>query len=98
MPLFAGSSVPRTSSKPGLPGDHSNTAPVGFSATIASANVVPGMNSTVATIEPSANDATLLAASPSGMGTQPRQVKVGRAPVASTSKISIASRAPCPTT
>ena len=30
MPLFAGSSVPRTSSKPGLPGDHSNTAPVGL--------------------------------------------------------------------
>jgi hypothetical protein len=56
------------------------------------------MNSTVATIEPSSNDATLFAARPSGIGTQPRHVNVGRAPVASTSNTSIASRAPWPTT
>jgi hypothetical protein len=67
-----------------LPGDHSNTAPVGLRATD-SANVLPGISNTVATRPPSANDATLFAASPSGITTHPFQVIVGFAPLASTS-------------
>src|SRR5262245_21978577 len=96
MPLLPGSSAPCTCVKPCLPGDHSYTAPVGRFAT-ESANVLPGISSTVATSEPSANDATLLAASPSGIGTQPFQVRTGFGPVASTSNTSIDSRAPCAT-
>ena len=76
-----------------MPGDHSNTAPVGLREN-KSPNVLPGISRTVATSEPSGNDATLFAASPSGIGTQPVHVNAGRAPVASTSNTSIASREP----
>src|SRR6185295_15625091 len=96
MPLLLGSSLPLTSSNPGLPGDHSKTAPVFFFAT-ESANVFPGISSTVATSEPSANDATLFAARPSGISTQPCHVTVGALPEASTANTSMDSRAPCVT-
>src|SRR5437762_7670150 len=57
----------------------------------------PGIKSTVATSPPLANDATLFAARPSGIGTQPFHVSLGLAPEASTSNASIDSRAPCAT-
>jgi len=52
----------------------------------------------VATKEPSAKEATLLACIPSGVMMQPIHVRAGTSAFASTSKTSIASLSPWPTT
>ena len=94
MPLLAESSVPGSIRNVFSPGFHANTAPV-LRCANASSNVLPGMISTVATSERSVNAATLLAAIPSGISTQPIHVADGRAPPpASSSNTSIDSRPP----
>jgi hypothetical protein len=69
------------------------TAPV-FRWANASSNVLPGMMSTVATIDPSLNAATLFAAMLFGINTHPTQTALGVAPRASSSNTSIDSRPP----
>ena len=59
-----------------------------------SGEVLPGRDTTVATSAPSPNAATLLAASLSGINTQPTQVADGVAPRPSMSNASMDSRPP----
>ena len=59
-----------------------------------SGEVFPGRETTVATSAPSPNAATLLAASLSGINTQPTQVADGVAPRPSMSNASMDSRPP----
>src|SRR5215475_1983566 len=93
MPLLAESWVPGSCRNDAVPGVQRKTAPVVRPAN-ASSNVLPGMMSTVATSEPSLNEATLLAAILSGMSTHPVQAAAGAGPEASSSKTSIDSRPP----
>ncbi len=93
MPLLADSSVPGSIRNVFSPGVHANTAPV-LRCANASSKVLPGMISTVATSDRSLKAATLLAAIPSGMSTQPIHAAAGAAPLASSSKTSIDSRPP----
>ena len=93
MPLLPAISVPASGRKPVLPGSHISTVPVGRWAN-SSSNVLPGIISTVATMAPSVNAATLLAASLSGMRTQPIHETVGASSCMAMENTSIDSRPP----
>ena len=84
MPFGPFVSVPGTSAQP-APGPHSQTRPTGRAKWVA-ANPPPG------------SAATELNVTPSGASAQPVHVSTGRPPRASSSKTSMASRAPCRTT